>query len=401
LTCSFLSYCLELTGRQRTVEEFRISIQADDTKRLPVAAKLLEPRLLGNTYQRTAIQLTPEAYGSLEHFIREVIDAWNPDSFLPNFGSSQSPSDDPDDPLNLDAIMTQMLGPAKEQEEYWIEAALTTAENLAAECARLRIQVAGTATIIGRLSELWTAGSPDTLLMNCANQVDASVREALKLLVEIATAAKQKTVDAHGLERGLKHAATRVRAITDVAVTGFTTAIASVLPGNPKLVIAPEVSSDPLSDGWGDNRPNQGYDWLTTLAPSLDTECALLLTRADMGLSAPSLRADALQLRDKALEQGSHPYALVAGLIAVNGYLQGDEPTAAFELAGEMRSTAWERRNGLALAAAAMYQLEALLALGQDEEAAKVHLEAGQQAWMLGAEAALSLLARWKPAEDL
>jgi hypothetical protein len=400
LTCSFLTYCLEITGRQRTVEEFRITTQSDDSNRLPVAAKLLEAHLAGNTYQRPAQALSEEAYASLEYFLRRVIDAWKPESFLPNFGSTQQPSTDPDDPLNLDAVMTQMLGPAKDQDDFLVETALTAAEHLATECARLRIQVAGTAIIISRLSELWTAGSPDTLLMSCANQVDAAVREALKLLVEIATAAKQKKVDTTGLENGLKHAATRVVVITDTAISCFIKAITTVLPGNPTLVIPPDVPDDPLSDAWGDSRPGQACDWLTTLPPTLETKAALLLTRADMGLSAPSLREEALQVRAEALAEGAHLYAHIAGLIAANGYLQADQPAAALELAGEMRSGAWQRRNGLALAAAAMYQLEALVALDQHEKVPQFHLEAGQQAWMLGAEAALSLLGRWKPAVD-
>lgn len=399
-TCSFISYCLELIGRRRNLEEFRITALSDEKIRLPVAAKLLMPHLVGNTYQRPPKPLNDDAKNSLDHFIREVIDPWDPFSFLPNFSADRDTTDDSDDPLNLDAIMNEMLGPAKDQEEFLLEAALTAAENLATECARLRIQVAGTAVIIGHLSELWVSGSPDKMLMLCATRVDTAVRDALKLLVDIAGAAKRREVAVSGLETGLQHAAKRVKQVTATAVNGFVEAIATVLSGSPILILDTTEINDPLSAAWGDSRPAEAYEWLATLPPTLETKVAMLLTRADMGLSAPSLLQEALTVRREAKEQGSYLYAHVATLISANGYLQGGNPAEAINLARELRQEAWSRRNGIGVATAAMYELEALTALGETDRRSEVHLAAGRQTWKIGADAALSLLARWQPAED-
>jgi hypothetical protein len=399
-TCSFINYCLELAGRSRTLEEFRIMTLSDKQVRLPVAEKLLKPHLIGNTYQREARPLSDGARNSLAYFLEGLLDPWDPDSFLPNYVSLNNPAEEIDDPLNLDAIMDEMLGPARDRDEFVAETALTTAENLATECARLRIQVAGIAIVIGDLSELWLPGSPDEMLLRCAAKVDISVRDALKLLVDIAGAAKRQEVTAKGLENGLRHAASRVRQVTTVAIEHFIEAIATVLSGDPTLVTKPSAIEDQLSNAWGDNRPAEGLEWLATQPPTLDTQLAVLLTRADMGLSAPGLLTEALQVRQAAKEQGSYLHGHIATLIATNGYLQGGQPTEALTLARELREEAWSRRNGLGVATAAMYELEALADLGESEQLQATHLAAGQDVWKLGADAALSLLARWQPVTE-
>ena len=401
LTYSYVAYCLEISGRLRTVEALRIEALGDKENRLPLATKLLAPRLPGNNFQRPKRALSSEVVACLNHFLRQALDPWDPHAFLPDFRQDAPASEDEDDPLRLDAFMESILGKAKSREDYQQETVLGAAENLATECARLRIQTAGLGVVLSQLSEHWIHGSPDELLLECSRTTDRAIREALKLLVEVATAAKKQAVQPAGLVNGLRHAASRIERISSQIIDGYVDAVSSVFTGDPELVPpATEPAPDPLAQAWADAHPAAGLEWLASLPASSEREFAILMTRADLGLSAPALLSEAMTVRERALTDSDHLKAHIAGMITCCGFLQESKFEQAYSVADAMQAEAWSRQNGLAFAAATLTLLETLTAQGRHEAAKALHLEAGRQAWLIGAEAAVSILGRWERFEE-
>ncbi len=397
-TSAFVDFCLELDARRHRMHAMRIF--ADQTgKKIPLAARLLQDQIGSEGPHVRHRPLAPEARTWLDASFEALLDLQDPGLLIPDLVGAE-PEVDPDDPLGLDAIMKQMTGGGEEPDAPLYKAAVQAAERFASVAARTRVRYAGLAMVVAEVASLWSRGAPVGSLVEAIQAVDQDVAELLQLLVEIARAAQKRQVEPAGLRAGLTRAARRMKRLRRRANDSLAAIVGGILPGQPELPPLLAAPDDRLGQAIGDGEPAAALDWLRGLPPSLDRTAAICFARAASGEPAQALLRPTLELRKASAGAADIALSSVANILLGAIYLQLGSLTDVHRIAAEQLETGRHRRNGILVAEAALLTMEAHYAAGDLQAARAYRIRAGNLLWRMGAQGALSILARWTPPPD-
>jgi hypothetical protein len=397
-TSMFVSFCLEFSGRARQFEQLRADAQETVKNSIPMAKDIVAAQL-PNANGTVDLKVPGQLEASYLHrYLNSLLDFTPPQSLVPTLVMPEPiVEEEEDDPLGLDALLDELTGDKPDQDAAPYQQAIRTAEKLAAHAARTRVDFAGAALVISQVADMWTVGAPHATLLRICDGVDVEVGRLLQLLVEIARAAQQKSVQPMGLHNGLSRGARTLAKIHTLGVDLFSRIIAAIIPGEPNLLRIVDPPNDFLSNAWSDGQPGAALDEIKKLPDGIERQAAIAFTRGAAGESGEQLLDCFLALRANALSANRPLLAAAAGTCAGPCLLAAGKTREALKLSAANMEFARQRRNGLAIADAAVLGMEAHLARGEEDLIEKLRYSAGRQTWLMGAEAALTLLARWAP----
>lgn len=392
-TVGFVAFCLELQGHRRHAEMVRIDPGVEG-KQMPKTTAVLERCIQGRAANVAPRALPAAAQAHLDPVLDLLLDLEDPNVYLPSMIADLSDDDPDDDPLGLDAILAEFTGGAPDRDEPLYYSAMQAAERLAAATARTRIHVAAASVAIAQVARWWSTGLPLETLHHVAATVDQETDRNLRLLVEVARAAKQRSVPPKGLKAGLKRAVRALRGVHDLARELLSETIGGIVPAGPIVHPRAPIPLDPLESAWADGEPRRGLPWLDNRPKTPGTRATALLIQLTAGDDRDGMADDLLAA---AADQSSPLITEVLQVLAGPVLLREGKTVRAHALALEQMAIGESRRNGLLLASAALLGIEALRLQGDVEGAHALHLDAGRRAWALGAPAALTVLARYTP----
>ncbi len=384
-TLAFATSCLELSVRGPFVDRVNDDVRTRELK-LPATVDLVKATLerlpaQPITGRSTSVEVIEQVRALLDDLAPQVpASSWL--VALPT--AEEHPPED--DPLGLDGLLASLTGGLPDPAQGVHDAALESAEKLAAGCARLRTDAA--AWLLALADVLGPRTSPEAL-GRVASQVDLEVPKVLQLLVEIARAIRQRAVPPAGLRNGLKRAAKSL----DLAFTHVAGWVAGALVGcagtDPSVALPPLATSDPLSSALAERRPAEALPWLEARARDDLGRAAVVLLRAAAGevdVPATAALADALRRARPALAAALDVVAVSAAARAGGGQ----------DLAQELAERAFEAGDDLILAVASQVEID----LAEDRAAAR--WAAVWRVASFGAGAGRTLLLRhvWPEDED-
>lgn len=396
-TAAFIELCLELEGRAHRVDNLIAELHETASK-LPKAEALLAEHVPGGGVVQPA-ELPPPARLYL-HAALDRLSRWTPVApSVPKLTAVPAFVPDPDDPLGLDAVLEAELGPA-DREEGAYRHALQTAERLASEASRTRIQFVAMARVVDDVAKLWTA-TPATTLRAVARQLDARVDDVLRLLLDVARAAQKRSYPPPAMRNGLLRAARQIDDLRAKAIGLIGQICGGLLPGLPELDEPPAKRPDPLSEAMASGVPPEALPWLRGLPTSPDHALAEACLMAIADPANDPLPAAFEGVRQADLTAGAlGPRLTVSTLALAHAHLRQRRPDRVLPLADAVWQVGRSRRNGLLVAAGALLAMEAHLQGADSEQAEQIRRRAGRLCWDLGARGALSLLARWTPPSE-
>lgn len=383
---------LELSGQRHVVDEVVQQVR-DSGVKLPKASTILSEIL--ELRQHEALPGATPGDRVLQRDLAALLGWRSARRLLPDLRAQAPATSDPDDPLDLDAVLAAHTGGRPDPVRQLQEAAVRAAEAIAAATSQLRASMAATAIALAEARA--AVGLPDRspMLLHLAICLDRDVQGILQLLVEIARAAQAGKVAPRGLHNGLKRACRQL----DLAHTHVVAGLASIAevdlpqPSPP----ARERGPDPLALAWADGSAGDALTWLEAQPAGPSRELAVALTRAAGGAPIPELQQRLTALRD-GLDDG--PLVDVLELCLASSALWCSDPRASLRWSEGLRARATAHGDALMLAASALTGVEAHLAAGDPAAAAALRLEAGRACHALGADGAVSLLSRWTPPTD-
>ena len=394
-TGALIHLCLELEGRHRRVDNILVQLE-EQTARLPRAVALIEERLrpAGAPLQPTS---TPPGIAAPLGRSLSTLTRWvELEPTVPDFQSPPAPEPDPDDPLGLDAVFLDKLGPGPEAEAEIARAALRHAERLAGEASRTRIRWSAVALLVDEVSAAWYA-HPGPLLLTLARQLDGEVDKLLKLLLEVARACQQHTQPPRALRNGLVRGARQLDGLRRQLDELMIRLLGAILPGHPDLPQPRRIRPDPLTAA---DHPRDALPWARELPAGPDRDLAVLALLARAEASPAALAAAAEPLLPDPLEPGIDPAAAVALILSGHAALHAGDATTVHRHADTLAVLGRARRNGILVAEAALLSMEAHALDDHLDDAAFVRLEAARVCRALDARGALTLLARWRPHDE-
>ncbi|MEN0067689.1 MAG: hypothetical protein AAGA48_36510 [Myxococcota bacterium] len=276
---------------------------------------------------------------------------------------SPLPDDDDEDPLGLDEVIEATLG-VPDALEFRLRSMIETAERLAMGVARLRMRHGtGIAVLEARMG----VANADSVVAD----LDTQTQSVLRLLVDIAEAARHRRVPPEGLHRGLTRAAKALQQAHQTTLNAMSRLVSSGLaPFEP----SPPPPSHPYREAWSDGDADRAL----ATAP---TPAVAWLTRIAAG-HPPTAWGDPPNLDSEACR-----------LLVSAGQLARSQPEAALTTLGDPL----DRTRGIGIAAAALTSIDALDATGRLDEARALQRRAVQACLTRQSPAACSLLARWRP----
>lgn len=393
---AFLDFQMELASRDWCVRAARLAL--GDEKR--PSARALLATVLGEEGARVRPRRFDDtAMGALEATIHTLLALEDPRALVPRLAEPEAAGEDPDDPLGLDAILAEKTGGGTDPHETMYRAALQTAERLAAAINQTRVRAAGTAVALAEVALLWSAGAPVHTLLAAMNTLDGETANLMQQLREIARAAQRQAVPLPRLAEALTRTADDL-ATTQRQLEGYLAAVGcGILPGAPRLPAPEPIPEDPLEAAWADGVPREALPWLRSLPASIERDAAIAFTRMSVEADPRENAEGLLALRGAALAAGNPFLAGAAGVCAGPCLLLDGRTDEALALSAEQVATGLSRRNGIWLADGALLGMEAHVARGAGDRAEALRLIAGAKLWRMGAQGALTLLARWRPAE--
>jgi len=391
---AFTQYCLELAGSGTTVQEVWDAAEAGE-QQLPLARDLAHAALTRSSHRIRTRQLSPDAHDRLVGTLRRLAALSPTGRFIPDLQLGE-PVADPDDPLGLDDVLNTFTNAAAPRDQAVYNTAVRTAERLAVSCAHTRIRYAGVSAAIGRISASWSSGTPTADLLEINEALDHDVQRCLRLLVEVARAAKGRSVDLPGLRTGLKRASTMIERARRSMAYKLAPLIGGVILPSPNVGPEPSRPADALQDAWDDGSHTAALDALRQLAPGLERDIAIALTEAVLSNDAD---LDPLgQLSDATRPE--RPLLSAAVDVCLGGCAIWAENTdSALQSAARLQALGRQRRNGMVLTAGALTAMSALEIRGDRDGIDDLRVRAGAELHYLGAAAGVTLLARWTPPE--
>jgi hypothetical protein len=397
-TTAFLDFTLETASGARRVHEATRHVLELENK-LPRASTMLAELLPRDGRTVKAMPLPPAATARI---IAVLTDLTGLEPVLaPSLVLGSVTVDPDDDPLGLDAVIEQHTGGRADPEEPVFHAAVQGAERLAGACARTRVAFVGAALATGDACLGWSTGIPTETLASLAAHLDERVQTILQLLVEVARAAKRRSVPPRGLANGLKRATRQLEQIRKASFGALSQVAGAVIPGSPSVPDLPSSApDDPLTAAWLDGRPREALPWLESLPHGYAQATAVALVRCSSGMPPAQLIAPLLAAATLCEDAGRSHVARALETLAGPCMIWADAPEDALKLARRHLQLGKARRNGSVIASAALLACEAHLMAGRPDEAQAVRTDAGLWCWHIGAYGPLSLLARVRPAEE-
>jgi hypothetical protein len=389
---AFVGFCLEVSGRRPSAHEITTHYRAPAGK-VPSAVEAFATVCPSPSGRVRPTRLGDPEMAALAHTIADLCTFDDPMRQVPRLagGPSPDPDDDDPDPLGLDASFG---APVEADAGLWV-AARAGADRLASAATASAVQSAGAARAIALTCHLWSRGAPEQNLVEVLTATDNELKDVVRLLVEIARAVSAKSVALRGVETGLRRAAKMLQDARARVIVRLTEVAAAVLPPAPRLPAPAGAGTDGLGEALADGRPSDGQRWLDAQPTSLDRDAAAAVLAASRAAPDAPLRLEACvhQARaagDPALE------GLLLGLLAARR-LAGHDLDRADAAAAALEGLARARRNGLALADAAIVRAEVARLRGRPDHARAVHVQAGAVLYHLGADGPMQLLARYAP----
>jgi hypothetical protein len=395
-TCALVHFCLELEARQALARDVVLGF-APAAGEVPSGAKVFAAEIDTPTGGVRPGRLAPDALRALATSVSALQDLDDPNRLVPHLVApvAETPPDDDDDPLGLDAFLAAQTGGAPDPLAAVYTGARLAAERLAGAATATAIHGAAAALAVRDVAWQWSAGAPDATLLEALSLVDRDVREVLKLLVEIARACQSRSVAPNGVQNGLKRAARMTIRARTRAIGMLSEIIAGLLP--PGAVVTPaRVPDDPLTEALSHRDAAAATDWLarqpTTPAQQAALAWVLLASGASPASVVDPIRRAFATCRDAHAMRhaGALSTALCAALLRTGS---ADEATA---VATWQLGLGRRRRNGLVAADASLTLIEAATLRGDAEGAEHARLTGGAILWHMGAVGPLALLTRWR-----
>ena len=199
-----------------------------------------------------------------------------------------------------------------------------------------------------------------------------------------------------GLHNGLKRACRQLDLAHTHVVVGLVAVAEADLPSPSPP--ASDPAPDPLARAWADGTPADALAWVAAAPPGPGQQRALGFTQAACGAPIPELIACFTELHQAT--DPDDPLGGVLELCLASGALWIPDPGASLRWSRALLDRAEAGGDGLALAAAALTGAEAHYAAHDPQAAEALRRRAGLACRALGADGAVSLLARWTPPED-
>lgn len=396
-TAALIELCLELEGRAHRTRNLVQELEEAASK-LPKAADLVRAHIPSTGQVR--LRELPEAVKEPIETALAAVVRWTPlEPSLPALLTPTAPEPDPDDPLGLDSIMDEFL-PEVDLEAGVYGAALQTAERLATEASLTRIRFAALCRVVDDVAGLWSA-APGATLATVGTLVDKRVDDVLRLLLEVARAVQKRRFPPPKIRNGLVRGARQLDAHRAEIISVLAQVCGALLPGLPDVPPRPQLRPDPLTEALDMKAPADALPWVAELPTGADRVLARCSLSTLASVEAETLRADWNDLRSLDIDAGEvGPRLTVSTIMAAHTALRAGAHDVVHAHAEAIRRVGRARRNGLLVAEGALLSMEAHIADGKLDDATRVREEAGRLCWDLGARGALSLLARWTPAED-
>lgn len=402
LEAALVQLCLEIGGSTRLAAEVQ-SWAEEHGGDLPEAAATFRSVLELDDLRPARpveVDLPPGTLGRIALAIHQLADLPSAARALPSLPDpSPTLDEEDDDPLGLDAIIAQHTGEGLDPQASLYQTCVQSAERLAAQIARTRVRIAAVAAAIANVARHWSAGPPHAHLLQTLHQLDQASMRTLQLLVEIARAAQRHAVAVRGIQNGLKRAARAIDEHVRTSVIGLAQVAASVLPGVPDLPPPPEPPQDALQLLLDEDRPGEALALLQSQG-SADAQAATALLRVFMAEPPASLMEPLAQAAERARSVDRPWLATALDVFLGSCALWTGELERAEALARQQVELGRQRRNGMLVAVGVLLAMEAALARGDAEQAHVLRRDGGALAWHMGAQGALSLLARWRPPDD-
>jgi len=396
----FVDVCLELAGQRHTVLDVWWRAQQAQLK-LPVAAKVLGGELAGRRGgPGREAELAPSAQDHVVAVLKDLVDLPSATTLVPFVPElTQSAEEEDNDPLDLDAVLDQFTGGRPDPLESLYAAVTHGAERLASAVARSRVRIAGVSRALCEVGDQWIAGAPVAKVLALARHVDDQSGRILTLIVEIAQAARKRSVDPQGIRNGLRRAAKMIDKLVRTTLKALAKLVGGLLPTVPEVpeVFVPDPD-DPLVGAWGDGAPADALPWLATQPEGWDREASLLFTRVGAGEAATTLADPLLALADT---PDARPHlAEAARVIAGSCLLWSERHQDALAVAKHHVALGRSRRNGLLMASGALLAMEVYDRRQEHAALEALRYEVAKDAWHMGQRAAFALMVRWRGAEQ-
>ncbi|TVQ94132.1 MAG: hypothetical protein EA397_03210 [Deltaproteobacteria bacterium] len=398
-TGAIIEFCLELEGRSHRVDNLLNELESQRSN-LPRARDLLASRLPNQHGELSAVDVHPDDLTALERALNTLV-FWEPlESTVPVLEEPTLPDTTDEDPLGLDEILNANTGGPLDQVSPLYQAALRTAERFASAASITRMRWIAAAALVAEVAQLWT-GCPSSPLLRQAQALDAQIDDVLKLLLQVARAAKRQEFEPSKIQIGLTRTARMLDLVRKSSIGELASTCAALLPGQARLQLLPELRADPLSEALDMGQPTESLTWLECLPPDLDRDAAMLFIQTVGGVPFDTLRHRAEQLRRRSLqERAPGPLSTALTIVLAHAHFRLEDFEACRSLADDLYAVGRARRNGLLVAEGALLSMESLVAEERVAQAEELRLKAGRLCLDLGARGALSLLARWRPAQE-
>ena len=396
-TAAFIQFCMELAGSDTIVQHVWDAAVAGGTQ-LPMARNLVGAALPPASHRLSPRSLSVPAHDRLTEAIVRRAGLGATRGFVPD--ALQVVTEvDLDDTLGIDEVLSAFTGASEAADRATYDTVLRSAERMASACAHTRIRYAGVSVAIGGISSHWSAGTPAVDLLEINQQLDADIQSVLKLLVDVARAAKGRTVDPAGLRNGLKRAARMIERSRLAAAKRLATLIGAVLLPNPDIGPEQPWPENDLQAGWDDGLFEVARRELLLAPPGLDRDVALTLTGAVL-TNAPAQAVVSFTDLSTDLRPKRPLLAAALDVFLCSSAIWAEAPAAALQAADRLIGLGRLRRNGVLYAAGALTHLSALELDNRSGDIQTRRLDFGAELYQMGAPAALSLLARWTPPEE-
>ena len=376
---------LELHGRRYWVDRVQDRATEIAKKQIPTAVALYQ--LLGGTRQETPPPPEPHPNNllPLQRSLAYITDFHSPRALVPSFTPPPAPEPDPDlpeDALDVDAVIAQFTKEViADPQAAAYNAAVQSAERLAASIVQTRVRLAGAALALHDLYPLLGG-----LLVQALQHIDQQSQEVLKLVVEVARAAKRQSVSIVGIHRGLGRVAKGVEKSRAQGINLIAALSAATVGGAPPPALPPLPPTDPELAFDAGLRPQHTGD------PTLDL-LVDLSTASDMGTLVAPLEAALTQ----ALERRNARWAGIWGSLLGSCQLHLRDAEGATRTSQLLEQLGRSRANGMVIADAVLLGLEACRMQGDELAADRLRYRGGRLLHDLQQPAALTLLARWTP----
>jgi len=372
----------------------------DSENRIPRATDILNQHLSERTglVQPTALEQAPVQ--ALIRSLNHILAFQDPTLLIPPLTARGMEAEPDDDPLGIDQIIQMHTKEQKDISARLYNSGLASAEKLAKMATETRVRLASACILVADVSAHWSRGTPAKTLFGIAGSVDKRCDGTLRMLVEIAQAAKNKSVAIDGIANGLARAAREILTLRRQIMMMFTELVGGILPALPSFKDVQPHQDDWLSAAFRDGRPQDALEELDELSPSRSIELAKSFILACAGSSPSDLLPHFQRHLQEADESTPVPMQEILHLCAGVCHLRCGNLEEALSFGHAQIQTGRKRKNGILIAQGTLIASEALHFMGQQNALHELRHTMGRLCWDMGCRGALTLIARWSPEDE-